>query len=122
MLKLDPHSFSWWINGPGCKSRIDTSQPFPQLENVTDCLFDYRYIEVAHALTQVILTVCFCNSHCFIPIAILYINARKVNSVKDDRHYKYASTLVLYQNSISKENVTNAYTHIKSLADCDASH
>lgn len=57
MLKLDPHSFSWWINGPGCQSKIDTSESYPQLQAVTDCLLDYRYVEIIHAGVQCFLAV-----------------------------------------------------------------
>ncbi|KAF5281216.1 hypothetical protein FQR65_LT14831 [Abscondita terminalis] len=56
ILKLDPDSGSWWENGPGCKGVLNTTAPVPTWENVTNCLVDYRHVEVFQAGLQCVLT------------------------------------------------------------------
>ncbi|KAK4871698.1 hypothetical protein RN001_015822 [Aquatica leii] len=57
VLKLDPDSGSWWENGPGCKGVLNTTAPVPTWENVTNCLVDYRHVEVFQAGLQCVLAV-----------------------------------------------------------------
>lgn len=57
VLKLDPASGSWWQNGPGCKGTLNTTVPFPVVENVTNCLVNYQDVEVFQAGLQCILAV-----------------------------------------------------------------
>ncbi|KAF2884035.1 hypothetical protein ILUMI_22153 [Ignelater luminosus] len=57
VLKLDPDSGSWWQNGPGCKGVLNTTAPVPTWENVTNCLVDYRHVEIFQAGLQCFLAV-----------------------------------------------------------------
>jgi len=58
VLKLDRDSESWWIkNGPGCKGVLNTTNGVPKMENFTDCLLDYRYVEVFQAGMQAVLAL-----------------------------------------------------------------
>lgn len=56
VLKLDPDSGSWWENGPGCKGVLNTTAPIPMWENVTNCLVDYRHVEIFQAGMQCLLS------------------------------------------------------------------
>ncbi|XP_018335031.1 sodium/potassium-transporting ATPase subunit beta-1-interacting protein-like, partial [Agrilus planipennis] len=57
ILKIDPDSSSWWENGPGCKGTLNMTSVIPVWDDVTNCLVDYRYVEVLQAGIQCVLAV-----------------------------------------------------------------
>ncbi|KAK9723114.1 Na,K-Atpase Interacting protein [Popillia japonica] len=69
ILKLDPDSGSWWENnGPGCKGTLNTTTSVPE---VTNCLVDYRHVEIFQAGLQCFLALFgiisgFCLSSMFL--------------------------------------------------------